>query len=386
MSITAFQRGNLRSLAELSRQPQTTSTRCRIRAKNDVEAIERWLDEYFEKPATYRTYKKEAERFLVWCVNAQKTNFSSLDREHVEAYIEFLKNPSPKEVWCGPRRKKKGVASETTWYPFAGPLGESAIKLALASLNSLMSYLVDARYVDANPFALIRRKSRFKKSAEEQSIRIQERIVEDHEWSAIIDVIESSPESDDIARFKKERLRFLFSALFFLGLRIDELARALWAHLKKINGRYWFFVRGKGDSWGKVPVNSGLLQAIMRYRHQMGMAPLPESEEHMPLIFSLRKKDRALTVRQMSNLVKEVATLAAKKFDPASISHKKLLRFSPHWLRHLSASRQDLAGISFTNIKSNLRHQNEQTTRLYVHAHDDHRHQQMENLKLQDHG
>ncbi len=245
-----------------------------------------------------------------------------------------------------------------------------------------MSYLVDACYLEANPFTLIRRKSRFKKPMDEQCINIQERIVDDKEWEIIIEVINTADEADGISRFKKERIRFLFSVLFFLGLRIDELARATWADLKKVNGRYWFFVQGKGDISGKVPVNSELLHAMMRYRHALKIAPLPESHERTPLIVGLRKKDRALTVRQMSNLVKAVAIIAAQRFDAGTVSHKKLLRFSPHWLRHLSASRQDLAGISFTNIKSNLRHQNEQTTRLYVHAYDDDRHKEMEKLSL----
>ncbi len=84
----------------------------------------------------------------------------------------------------------------------------------------------------------------------------------------------------------------------------------------------------------------------------------------------------------MSNLIKELAKQAAQYFLNEPQIQQKLLRFSPHWLRHLSASAQDLAGISFTHIKHNLRHQNEQTTRQYVHAHDDERHQDMEKLKF----
>jgi integrase len=84
----------------------------------------------------------------------------------------------------------------------------------------------------------------------------------------------------------------------------------------------------------------------------------------------------------MSNILKALAIKAADKFAKDSPSYEKLLRFSPHWLRHLSASRQDLAGISFTNIMSNLRHQNESTTRLYVHAEDHVRHQEMEKLRI----
>jgi integrase/recombinase XerD len=68
----------------LVKRPETLGT-CRIRASNDKEAIERWLDEYFDKPATFRTYKKESERFLVWCVTARFTTLFNLNREDVLA-------------------------------------------------------------------------------------------------------------------------------------------------------------------------------------------------------------------------------------------------------------------------------------------------------------
>jgi site-specific recombinase XerD len=100
------------------------------------------------------------------------------------------------------------------------------------------------------------------------------------------------------------------------------------------------------------------------------------------VILSLARPNLGLTSRQLSSIIKEIAETAAAAFPTDSLSHKKLKRLSPHWLRHLSASRQDLAGMAFTNIKSNLRHQNEQTTRIYVHADDDARHKDMEKLRL----
>ncbi len=110
----------------------------------------------------------------------------------------------------------------------------------------------------------------------------------------------------------------------------------------------------------------------------MGLPPVPQEEDQGPIIPSLTKANKALTTRQMSNLLKELALLTASKLKDKPHSAQKLARFSPHWLRHLSASRQDLAGISFTHIKENLRHQNEQTTRHYVHAFDNERHKEME--------
>src|SRR3990170_7079644 len=57
-------------MGEESRESSNRETKhsCQIRAKNDIEAVQCWLDEYKDRPATYRTYQKEAERFVLWCI------------------------------------------------------------------------------------------------------------------------------------------------------------------------------------------------------------------------------------------------------------------------------------------------------------------------------
>lgn len=378
MNVPTLYKGMMRELIHASSSIRTTTKESRIRARNDVEAMERWLDEYFDKATTFRSYKKEAERFLVWC-SLRSLMLADLKREDADEYIDFLRDPQPREIWCGPRRKRNDESS-VTWYPFNGPLSPTAIKTAVAILNSFLSYLVDAKYLDFNPFSLIRRKTRFKRDLDEQSLIIKERILVDEEWQALLQTIDEEDDSSTLLLFKKERLRFLIGSLYFLGLRLEEFAQAQWCDFKKLNGKWWFFVRGKGDRLGKIPVNAHYLHTIMHYRNAIGLAPVPENEARA-LVTSF-EKNTALSSRQISNIIKELSLKAAKKFATTSISHQKLIQFSAHWLRHLSASRQDLVGISLTHIKENLRHINEQTTRIYVHAYDEERHKDMEKLTL----
>jgi integrase len=341
-----------------------------------------WLDEYAHKKTTWRSYKKESERFLVWCALVRHTSLAAFDRDDVEAYVNFLKDPQPREKWCGPRGGRKTKDNQKLWYPFTGPLSGTALQAALTILNSLMSYLVDARYIETNAFALLRRKSRFHNSLEEQKARLFERILDNEESEALISTMNNAPEDNLIDRQKKARLIFLVNILFFLGLRIHELALATWQNFRKVNNKWWFFTKGKGDRYGKIPVNSELLLAFMRYRQSMGLQPLPTGEDEGPIFTSIHNKTKSLSARQMSNLLKELARKTADNFPGDQIRQDKFSKFSPHWLRHLSASRQDLAGISFTHIKENMRHKSEATTRAYVHAFDDNRHQEMERLSL----
>ena len=47
-------------------------------ASHDLEAVQAWLHRYQEKPATQRSYRKEVERFMLWCAQALHKPLSSV--------------------------------------------------------------------------------------------------------------------------------------------------------------------------------------------------------------------------------------------------------------------------------------------------------------------
>ena len=49
----------------------------RIDAKNDAEAISTFLNEYKDSPETLRSYAKEIERLLLWCIHVENKYFKS---------------------------------------------------------------------------------------------------------------------------------------------------------------------------------------------------------------------------------------------------------------------------------------------------------------------
>ncbi|MGI9214301.1 MAG: hypothetical protein ACR2HS_01140, partial [Gammaproteobacteria bacterium] len=80
--------------------------------------------------------------------------------------------------------------------------------------------------------------------------------------------------------------------------------------------------------------------------------------------------------------VNDIGKLAAKKFKKNPQKKQKLESLSPHWLRHLSASHQDLAGISGTMIQENHRHGSYSATQIYLHAPDEMRAQFMNKMHM----
>lgn len=355
--------------------------RCQLRAKNDYEALQCWLNEYRHKETTFRTYQKESERFLLWSIFQRKKPLSSLDRDDLESYLQFLDDPQPRETWCAKKTGRGCRRGDPNWKPFTGSLSHSAKVTAISSIDSLFKYLVDARYLSFNPLSIMRKRYAKTQPIQQNELVLQERILTVEEWDAMLNTLENFPETTSEEQFEKARLIFLIKILFFLGLRINELATHTWNAFREVDNDWWFYVTGKGDKASRIPVNDDLLRSIIIYRAYMKMTPYPSVDEGTPLIVSVITGD-AITPRQINKILKKLAIETAKKFNEQPNKAKKISKFSAHWLRHLSASMQDQAGIRFKHIRANHRHQKDETTRRYVHAIDKERHQDMQKLKL----
>jgi len=356
--------------------------KCQIDANTDLEAMRAWLREYESSAATKRAYEKEVQRFLLWCTVEKKKTLAELSRQDFEDYFSFLKNPIPRDFWCGSPSGKKRPRGTAGWRPFVGPLSPRAAQAALSILSSFMSYVVDASYIDKNPLSLIRRKGRFfGASATERGLEVASRILEDDEWAAFLSAVGELPESNARERLEKARVRLIVATLFLLGLRVEELASHSWMAFREVRGAWWFFVRGKGSKLAKIPVNQSLMAEVRAFRALLGKAPDPLPDETSPVIPALTH-EKGLSSRQISKILKAMAQRAADTFVGEPHKKKKLLAFSPHWLRHLSASMQDRVGIEFKHIRANHRHERDDTTRLYVHANDQERHQDMTKLTI----
>ena len=118
-----------------------------LSAQNDMHAIELWLSRLDKDSHTYRAYRREAERILLWAIVDRGKAFSSLHTIDMSDYRRFLLDPKPTDQWIG-SPKKKGHAE---WRPFTGPLSERSTRYAETVLNALFSWLVDQHYLQTNP-------------------------------------------------------------------------------------------------------------------------------------------------------------------------------------------------------------------------------------------
>ncbi len=357
--------------------PQHTD--CYILAANDVEAAKVWVQQFKDTSTTKRAYQKEAERLLLWCTFEKGLALADLKAEHFEEYFNFLQNPP--QNWLG---SKKGLREERyslKWRPLVAALKKTSLLFAVRVISCLMNYLVEAKYLKSNPIKLIKKYCEKSLDLEEQKYKVWARMLEADEWDAVQEVLQNLPESTSKERRYKTRTQLLFALLYLLGLRIHEVANATWGSFRRLNGNWWFFVKGKGGKLGHVPVNDQLLSIIKIYRLSLNKIPLPEEDDPEAILVSNKTK-QPLSVRQLFDNVKVVGRQAAKKFQKNPQKREKLESLSPHWLRHLSASHQDLVGISSTMIQANHRHGSYATTQIYLHAPDEMRAQSMNKMHM----
>lgn len=345
-----------------------------ISADNDLDAVRAWLARYQDSPATFSNYRKEAERLLLWSTLEQGKPLSSLTHEDLLRYQHFLNDPQPAERWVGQRGRKVG-RQHPDWRPFAGPLSASSQRQTLQILNALFSWLVQAGYLQGNPLMLARQRRRH------TAPRIT-RLLTDELWLAVKETLRDLPETTPREQQHKARLRWLFSLLYSLGLRISEVCNHGMQHFfartdAQGQSRWWLEITGKGEKTRLVPVSEELMEELARYRRFYQLPPAPVATEQRPLILTISGKDKPLTRAAVHTLIKEVFRRASERLaaagktdDAAHLQHA-----SAHWLRHTAGSRMADANLDLRHIRDNLGHSSLNTTSIYLHSADDLRHQ-----------
>lgn len=341
-----------------------------INADDDASAILAWLNEVADSRETLRSYRKEAERLLLWSLIMREKPLSSLMREDMNAYHDFLADPQPQDQWCGPRTTR----DNPKWRPFKGPLSASSQAQSLSILNALFNFLVETGYLTGNPMGLLRKR----KAQQKKLNQPVERFFEQDLWQLIINHIEKLPTHTRTEATYQERIRYLISFFYLLGPRISEIASHDMSSLYHKRGQWWWRVVGKGNKEQSIPVNRPMLNALMRYRRFNGLSDLPSPDDQTPL-FMNQAGNRGVTKNRIYRMIKELFenTADAIKQDHPHYA-QKLRQASAHWLRHTCITHQTDAGIDMRFIQRNARHSSIETTSRYQHTEEDRWHSSME--------
>jgi site-specific recombinase XerD len=339
------------------RAPQAA---CLLNASNDYEAIQSWLSLH-ESAATQRAYRKEAERLILWAIVERGRALSSLTTDDAIAYRGFLRRPTPRERWVGPSRPRHSVE----WRPFTGPLSARSAAYALNVLSALFRWLVEQRYVLANPFAGVKVTSHAQRAGLDVSRGFSE-----GEWLLIRTLADGLEWSYGWSVPAAQRLRFLLDFGYATGLRASELVNASLRDIRRDeHGDHWLHVLGKGGKLGKVALPPLARTALDQYLVQRSLPVTPARwNPATPLVASI-EEDRGIESTRLWRVLRRFFVLVADAIeDERPATAEKLRRASPHWMRHTHASHALARGAELIMVRDNLRHASISTTSTYLHS------------------
>ncbi|KWF80478.1 integrase [Burkholderia diffusa] len=328
---------------------------CLLKASNDYEAVQSWLSLH-KSAATRRAYRKEAERLILWAIIERSCALSSLTTDDAIAYRSFLRRPTPRERWIGPSRPRHHVE----WRPFTGPLSARSAAYALNVLSALFRWLVEQRYVLANPFAGVKIKSHVQRAGLDVS-----RAFTEGEWLLIRTLADGLEWSYGWSAPAAQRLRFLLDFGYATGLRASELVGATLGDIRRDeHGDHWLPVLGK------VTLPALARTALDQYPVQRGLPVTPARWNPVtPLIASLEEDGVGIEPRRLWRVLRRFFVLVADAIqDERPATAEKLRRASPHWMRHTHASHALARGAELIMVRDNLRHASISTTSTYLHS------------------
>lgn len=331
-------------------------------AKNDYRYAREFLLAYKNNKETFKTYRREIERFLQWSWLIKQQSILDHKRENIEEFISFCQKPL--KSWIGLNQVPRFIVKDgldqanPNWRPFVAEiskssvkqgekpnknnftLSQSAVKIIFAALSSFYNFLIQGEHTTANPVSLIKQKGTFIRK--KQALSPIRRLTQD-QWPYVIKAAEmmaiENPEQDC-------RTLFIIQALYGMYLRISELvASERWipqmnSFYKDAYGNWWFRVVGKGNKERDISVSDEMLEALRQYRSSLSLSPLPSPIDSSPLIPKFTGQGGVSDTRHIRSLVQKcfdkayLLMLRDNKKDDAT----ELKIATVHWLRHTGIS------------------------------------------------
>jgi integrase/recombinase XerD len=349
---------------------RATTKYCQIDSQTDHEAINEWLKFLIDagrSVETVESYRKEVQRFLMWC-DTLGLQISDVSKTRLTEYGAFLLNPHPTERWVGPAvaRHLPNGAPNPDWRPFTGPLKPSSRKTAMACLKAMYSWLHKAGYLVVNPAAKIDYKNGLPQH--------QNKALTSDQLKKLIDFAayhmdRDTEKSNEVA----QRGVWIFTLLYHTAARKTEIVMSdtakIYVHQEKDGSEIvCLTVIGKGNKERTIPLEPIVIEALKEYRKSKGLNEHLDFDETQPLVFRVSSKN-ALQGKGLYLEIKRICQLASvfyKDSDP--LFSERLKKVTPHWFRHTSATHMLKNGAPLSAVQLILGHADPKTTSIYTHS------------------
>ena len=371
------------SLSHLQRHPDLSED---LPFPKDFLHAHDFLYAYRGSDATFNAYRREVERLLQWSWHIKKCSIKTLTRRDIEDFIEFCQHPPAS--WVGKHNTSRFIdvagkrSNNPDWRPFVIAVGKSpssalnknncyqlsqkALQAIFSVLSSFYNFLLQEDYVDTNPIAQIRQKSKFLRKTQSTSVV---RRLSELQWSYVLTAAEALANKDP----QYERTLFIMNALFAMYLRVSELvASKRWQpqmqHFYQDNdGSWWFETVGKGNKHRTIAVSDAMLKALRRYRLSLGLSALPAPGDNTPLVAKIRGPGPVTSTRYIRMLVQQCFDQSYQMMivDGLEEEAQQLQVATVHWLRHTGIS-EDVKIRPREHVRDDAGHSSSAITDKYI--------------------
>lgn len=356
-----------------------------LEADDDLSAIRAWLSARAENPNTRNAYRKEAERFLLWCTVEKDIAMSSVGTAEASEYLRWLEQlgrfdekqwarrwKCPQHDWIGKKNTSRG---DPQWRPFNEALSHTSRKLAMTVIRQLFTFLKKTGYIIFSPFDQISSKVPYLEG-EGAPKAFADRSFTEEQWAHVMDCFEAEEDNEAHAR-----LAVILMLGKGLGLRASEMlaAQTGWIAERRIDNDLITVIEvlGKGDKVRRLPLQPDELGLINHYLKLRDLAPVGITDSSTPILSSLRRgrkaqmapgKARASSLSR-SGLYRTLSAFfekCAKAIEETRpLEAEKFRSSSTHWLRHTFAT-SALKSMPVNIVQNAMGHASVGTTSRYL--------------------
>lgn len=370
---------------------------CLVSARNDLDAVRAYLYKYRGQEKTLTAYRKEIERFLLWCSLERKVQLSSVLTDDCEAYKDFLANVP--QHWCGPWAPRHSPR----WKPFNGKLAASSQRYAIQVIRACFEWLVKVRYLAGNPWVTVANPA---VTQREDAIEVEKALPwelwdELSKEGGLLDWASSlsppisgeliSPKDPRVFAVQARLARAAILLMGYSGLRREEACLAARVNFKPVPGKGIWALKalGKRNKWRTVYVPPRVADAIKAHWADRGhdfdylerphalLSPVviantkASQEKHLVEVAGTpRLSGEPFTPSGLYKVVvKLLKSLSQDESLALSEEQRTLLRqAAPHALRHTFGTHAAAKKMPIDVLQKLMGHASIQTTSIYVQA------------------
>ncbi len=318
------------------------------------ESVAAWIAARANSEATHKVYAREVGRFLVWLrFERPGVTPATLSVQDAAAFIAFLREIPAKYI-----SRRKATPGEIGWAPFRGQLKPGSRRQAVTVVASWLDWLVQARHIAANPFALVS-----KKQGDDQRERHPIKAFSEPAMNELLRFFQAAPPSP-----ANHRMQFLLRFGEATGLRAAELLNARVTHLVSLPEGLALAIHGKGAKNRHVPLSRQARQALEDYLRSRGLDGIAHAAPDTPLLASAREPLEAISYSALYNTVRTWLTKAVRASALPVHEKHQLTLASTHWLRHTFGTRAIERGAAPDAVQETMGHSSPAMTARYTRA------------------